>query len=385
MKRIYYIDWLRILAIIAVFFFHSSHFFDPFYWHVKNPQQSNSVLIFLAFLNIWIMPLFFFLSGASTIFGIQKPFKSYVTGKTTRLLIPFIMGVLLLIPPQKYVEALSHHTFTGGYFEFLKEYFTGGMFNYQIGINPLWIGVLSYHLWFLGHLLIISVAFFPLIRLIISKGELILNGISKATSFTGGALLMFIPIAIVRVILKRHFPDYTGWCDLTMYSLYFLWGFIYTRHEGLKQTIIKSRYVGLITGVVLFVSYILSFSMKETPFGELFQNYKVYGYYVFQEAGGALATWSWIVFIMAIGIKYLNHESKYRKPLNEAVLPFYILHQTVLLLIGYVVVQWSWGSWGKFGFIAGSSIFIIFAIYILGVRPFNLIRYLFGMGKKQQE
>jgi glucans biosynthesis protein C len=385
MKRIYYIDWLRILAILAVFFFHASHFFDPFYWHVKNPQQSNSVLLFLAFLNIWIMPLFFFLSGASSVFGIRKPFRSFVTSKTTRLLIPLIMGVLLLIPPQKYVEALSHQMFSGGYFEFLKEYFTGGMFNQKIGFSPLWIGVLSYHLWFLGHLLIISVVLFPAMRWITSKGDSMLNVICKITSFNGGALFMFIPIAIVRVILKKHFPDYTGWCDLSMYSLFFLLGFIYTHHEGLKQTLIQSRYAGLLTGFVLYSLYMISFSMKETPFGELFQNYKVYGYYVFQESAGAFAAWSWIVFIVATGMKYLNGESKYRQSLNEAVLPFYILHQTVLLLIGYVVVQWSWCNWGKFCFIAVSSLFTILIIYMFGVKPFNIIRFLFGMGKRQKE
>lgn len=383
MKRIYYIDWLRILAIITVYFFHSSRFFDPFYWHVKNPLQSETVLVFLAFVNLWIMPIFFFLSGASSIFGINKPFRSYINGKFTRLIIPFIVGVLLIVPPQKYVEALSHQTFSGGYFEFLKGYFTGGIFSHKIGISPLWFGALSYHLWFLGHLFVISVFLFPLMKFISHKGISILNGLYKATSFTGGALLMFIPIAIVRVILKRHFPDYTGWCDLVVYSLYFFWGFIYTLNNGLKQTLIRSQFPGLIIGIVLFVLYIISFSVKETPFGELFQNYKVYPYYLFQETAGALTTWCWMVFIMATGMKFFNSDSKYRQPLNEAVLPFYILHQTVLLLIGYFVVQWNWSSWGKFGFIAGASGFTIFVIYTMGLKPFNSVRFLFGMGRRQ--
>ena len=193
---------------------------------------------------------------------------------------------------------------------------------------------------------------------------------------------MFIPIAIFKVLLKRHFPDYTSWSDLIMYALYFLWGFIYIRHEGLKQTIIKSRYVALIVGSILFVLYIASFRVKDTMFGQLFQNYNVYSYYMFQESAGTLATWSWIIFIVAMGMKYLNRDSKYRQPLNEAVLPFYILHQTVLLLIGYVVVQWNWISWGKFGFIAASSLFLIAMVYMLGIKPFNFTRLLFGMGKK---
>jgi glucans biosynthesis protein C len=382
MKRIYYIDWLRIIAIITVYFFHSSRFFDPLYWHVKNPQQSESVLIFLGFVNLWIMPLFFFLSGASSIFGIKKPFKLYLNGKFKRLIIPYIIGVLLIIPPQKFVEGLSNHTFNGGYIDFLRGYFTGGIFNYNIGFSPSWIGVLSYHLWFLGHLAVISVFLFPLMRLIADKGESFLAWLKKVTSFKGGALLMFIPVALARVILKRHFPDYTGWCDLTVFSLYFLWGFIYTLNDGLKQNILRSQYPGLIIGTVLFVLYIVSFSVKETTYGQLFQNFKVYPYYVFQEVAGSLVTWSWIVFFLATAMRYLNSDSKYRQPLNEAVMPFYILHQTLLLLIGYIVVQWNWNSWGKFGFIAVSSGFIICAIYMLVIKPFNPVRYLFGMGRK---
>lgn len=383
MKRIYYIDWLRILAIITVFFFHTSHFFDPMYWHVKNPVKSESVLLFLGFVNLWIMPLFFFLSGASGMFGARKPFLSFLKNKSLRLLVPYILGVMLLIPPQKYVEGLSNHTFTGGYFDFLQAYFSGGIFNYPMGFDTLWIGAISYHLWFLGHLFLISLILFPVTRYLATKGDAILNQIYKLTSFTGGAILLFIPAGIASILLKEHFHDYTSWCDFAKYALIYLLGFIYTSHEGLKSTILKSRFVALAIGLTLTVMYFASFAVKETAFGQLFQNTQVYGFYVFQEAAGALVTWCWLIFIVAMGMKYLNKESKYREPLNEAVLPFYILHQTVLLLIGFVVVQWDWNSWSKFGFIAVSALFIISVIYTLVIKPFNFSRFLFGMSKKQ--
>lgn len=381
MKRIYYIDWLRISAIFIVFLFHSSHFFDPIYWHVKNPQTSQSVLLFLGFVNIWIMPLFFFLSGASALFGLKKPFPKFAVGKITRLLVPLIIGALILIPPQKYVEAVSHNTFSGSYMQFLPVYFGGRAFDYPMGFNAAWIGALSYHLWFLGHLFIISLALFPLLRWISRNGSAILNWLEKVTSFTGGVILLFLPIAVERVLLKKHFPEYTGWCDLIMYSLYFLLGFIFTIHEGLRKSLFRSRYVALATGTVLFIVYIISFNVKGTFIYELFQNNKIYAYYAFQESAGALATWTWIIFIISMGMNYLDRESDYRHQLNEAVLPFYILHQTVLLLIGYIVVQWNWSSWGKWGIIASSSLFVCLLIYILVIRPYNSMRFLFGMEK----
>ena len=385
MKRIYYIDWLRILAIITVFFFHTSHFFDPMYWHVKNPQQSESVLLFLGFINLWIMPLFFFLSGASGVFGARKPFLSFLKSKTLRLLVPYVMGVLLLIPPQKYVEALSNNKFTGGYFDFLQTYFSRGIFNYPIGFDPLWIGAISYHLWFLGHLFVISILFYHLMKYIDAKGESLMNRLNKMTSFSGGAVLLFIPVAIAGVLLKKHFPNYTSWADFAKYALFFFLGFLCTNNEGLKQSFLKSRFIALGIGLVLTVMYFASFGTKETTFGQLFQNNQVYGYYAFQETAGALITWCWIIFIVATGMKYLNKDTKYRQPLNEAVLPFYILHQTVLLLIGFVVVQWNWGNWSKFGFIALSALFTITIVYKLVIKPFNFTRFIFGMSKKPIE
>jgi glucans biosynthesis protein C len=382
MKRIYYIDWLRILAIVTVFFFHTSHFFDPMYWHVKNPVKSESVLLFLGFINLWIMPLFFFLSGASGVFGARKPFLSFLKSKTLRLLVPYVMGVLLLIPPQKYVEGLSNHTFAGGFFDFLQTYLSGGMFNYHIGFTPGWIGMIGYHLWFLGHLFLISLLLYPVLKYLDRKGEFILDRLFKITAFKGGAVLFFIPVAIAGILLKKHFPDYTSWCDFTKYAIFFFLGFLCTNNEGLKQSFLKSRFIALGIGLVLTVMYFASFSLKETTFGQLFQNNQVYAYYMFQEAAGALVTWCWIIFIVAMGMKYLNKESKYREPLNEAVLPFYILHQTVLLLIGFVVVQWDWNSWGKFGFIAVSALFTIVVIYTLVIKPFNFSRFIFGMSKK---
>ena len=142
-------------------------------------------------------------------------------------------------------------------------------------------------------------------------------------------------------------------------------------------------YIALAIGSVFFVVYMISFTVKDTFIYDLFQNNKVYAYYVFQESAGALATWTWMIFIISMGMKYLDRESGYRQQLNEAVLPFYILHQTVLLLIGYIVVQWNWSSWGKWGMIASSSLFVCALIYMLVIRPYNPMRFLFGMEKNK--
>ena len=207
--------------------------------------------MFVGFVNIWIMPLFFLLSGAAGIFGIKRSFREYSASKILRLLVPYIMGVIILIPPQKYLEALSQHHYTGNYLSFLGEYFSGGIFNYPIGFSSAWIGVIAYHLWFLGHLLVISLAMYPLLRYLSEKGGVIIEKIYKWVSFRGGLLLLFIPVAVIRILLKKSFPDYTSWADLAIFSMYFLLGFIVTKKNGFNNYFIRDRWVALFIGFVL--------------------------------------------------------------------------------------------------------------------------------------
>jgi surface polysaccharide O-acyltransferase-like enzyme len=379
MKRIYFIDWLRIIAIVMVFIFHNSRFFDTMYWHVKNPQQSQSVLYFVGFLNSWIMPLFFLLSGAAGIFGISKRFGPYLKSKITRLVIPYIFGVLVLIPPQKYLEALYHNHYSGGLLKYMTEYFSGGIIHYHMGFTPLWIGTLAYHLWFLGFLFLMSVILYPLMRFITNKGEKIVGFIYKSTLIPGSTLLYFLPLALTGILLKKSFPQYIDWADFALFTIYFLYGFIFIKHEGLRRNLLRDSIPALITGTLCIWAYGLSYSFPGTFLFNLFQDTQGYGFYVFHQSVSALTTWSWLVFILSLGMRYLEKDSVWRESLNEAVLPFYILHQTIILLIGYFVVQFPWNPWLKFALISSSSFFVITIIYILVIKPFNAARYLFGM------
>jgi glucans biosynthesis protein C len=385
MKRIYFIDWLRIIAIMVVFIFHNSRFFDTLYWHVKNPQQSEGVLMFVGFINIWIMPLFFLLAGAAGSFGINKPFGKYSISKILRLLVPYVMGVLLLIPPQKFLEAVTQHQYTQGYFGFLGEYFSGGIINYQMGFTPCWIGAMAYHLWFLGHLFVISVALYPILKYLSGKGTVIINHIYSRLSFYGGLLLLFIPVAIVRILLRKSFPEYTNWSDLAIFGTYFLLGFVLTQKETFKQYMVRDRFPALIIAICCTFAYFASYALKGTFLHDMFHDNQKFVPYMVGEATSALLTWSWLVFIMGLGVKYLNKEGSLRKPLNEAVLPFYILHQTVILIIGYFVVQWDWNNWAKFFIIFSCSLLITVAVYTFLIKPFNGVRFLFGMSKKEVE
>jgi hypothetical protein len=98
----------------------------------------------------------------------------------------------------------------------------------------------------------------------------------------------------------------------------------------------------------------------------------------------SIARWSWVAFVLSFGMKYLNVKSKLVTYGNEAVLPFYIFHQTIILCVGWFVIRWNMGILPKFLIIAVVSFALIMVLYELLVRRFNVVRFFFGMRPKKK-
>jgi len=94
--------------------------------------------------------------------------------------------------------------------------------------------------------------------------------------------------------------------------------------------------------------------------------------------------WFWILSLMGFGMAYLKSTNPLQSYANEAVLPFYILHQTVLLSIGYFVVRWQIPDVLKWAIIAVVSFAAILLIYEYLVRRWAVMRWLFGMKVRRQ-
>ena len=98
----------------------------------------------------------------------------------------------------------------------------------------------------------------------------------------------------------------------------------------------------------------------------------------------SFASWGWIVFILSLGARYLNFTNNSLTYANEAVLPFYILHQTVILLVGWFIIPLDLSILVKYLIIAVISFVIILGLYDLLIKRFNVLRFLFGMRLKKR-
>lgn len=380
-ERIYYIDWLRVLAILAVFLFHCSHIFDTMDFHVKNKETSEICLIFVASCNFWMMPLFFLLAGASSQFASKvRSSGQYVYERFKRLVIPFIIGVIVLVPPQFYVEALQKGHFSGNYIKFFSHNMEVLTKYWQP--SPVYFGSIGHHVWFLAFLFIYSVITIPIFRFLSSnKGQKIIEIFAGICSKPGRIYIFALPPALVYLVLKPISPSYNDWADFFNWLLVFIFGFIIYSRKEFTHAIAKHTYPALAASLVSLAACL----------GFLASGPDIKWYNVPDYSLGCMVfyllwvinTWSWMFFFLGIGSKILNFKNSLLAYTSEAVLPFYLLHQTVLLVVGYFVVKWNTGILIKFLVIAISSFSLTIGLYEFLVRRFQFIRLIFGMKPKK--
>src|SRR5512136_1600065 len=131
--RLYYLDWLRVLGILAVFVYHSTRLFNMEEWLVKNPTWYPWVEVWNRFATAWLMPLMFVISGASLFYALGKGeggikgAGAFVKDKALRLLVPWLAFILTHQSLQFYLNDLSHGRFSGPYFQYLPEYYPGSL------------------------------------------------------------------------------------------------------------------------------------------------------------------------------------------------------------------------------------------------------------------
>lgn len=365
-------DWLTVLAMLIVFFFHCARFFNYEDWHVKNNQLDEVMTIFVAVVAQWIMPLFFVLSGISSYYSLRsRTSNRYIRNRFQRLVIPLLFCTfVVLIPVQVWIEHVSHSQFDGSFIEFYPHYFEGF---YAFGGNFAWMGL---HLWYLEILFIFTLLTLPLFLYL--KKARIQELIAEAATFfakNGAIFLLGIPIFMIELVVNLQ-PDgvgtraFGGW-SLFTYLIVFVIGFLIASDLRYRETMERSRFISLALGIFT-TSLILFFPIDLSSFGD-FIEYTVTVFF------RPFNSWFWLVAILGFGSKYLNFNNKVLQYAREAVLPFYILHQTVIVIIGFYIADWETSIMVKYFTLSTLSFIVIVAIYGILVRRVNMLRFLFGM------
>ena len=129
-------------------------------------------------------------------------------------------------------------------------------------------------------------------------------------------------------------------------------------------------YCGLV-GFALFLTIILNFEDS------------IYVHFI-EALVKVFNLWSWILTLFGYAAKYLNKASKPLSYANEAVYPFYILHQTIIIIIGFYIMDLDWGIVPKLTVMVTFTFLITWIIYDFGIRRWKIIRPLFGLKLKKK-
>jgi hypothetical protein len=158
--------------------------------------------------------------------------------------------------------------------------------------------------------------------------------------------------------------------------VFFIIGYLIPADERFTEGLKRHGWVCVALGIAGFGG--LVFMVLELGYNPLLGE-SFSAIYVLFQIVWSIASWSWVVFVFSLGAKYLNFNNKVLAYANEAVLPFYILHQTMILLVGWYVIPIEMSIPLKYMIISTSSFVLIMALYELLIKRINALRLMFGM------
>jgi glucan biosynthesis protein C len=368
-SRQYYLDWLRAGAMFLLVFFHTGRLFNFDPWHIKNASENFAIHVFTRVLDVWLMPLFFIVAGAAVWFSLgRRTSWQFSRERVFRLLVPLIFGMLVIVPPQVYVERIFDGDFSGSFFAWYPNTFHGTYSNDTAATGNLsW-----HHLWFLAYLFVFSLLLLPLFKYLRrdDKKELI-SRMGKFFSRPGTILIPAAPLIVYEIFLLPIYGTgnhnlYADWRNFLFYLTVFFCGFLLVSENQITRTVWRRRYAFLAAALVILIFiYLVETEVFSIPGWALLALY-------------AIDCWLWLLAIVGVTIHFLNFDNAVRRYANDAVLPVYILHQTLIVVFGFYVVTWDIPIVAKY-FIIVLAVFVSALAIYEAIRRVNVTRFLFGI------
>lgn len=364
------LDWLRVTAFGLLIFYHAGMAWSGWSWHVTSPDSLEGLREAMRFLNRWRMPLIFVVSGAAIMLALgDRTPGAFVRDRLKRLLLPLGFGMVVIVPPQVYLERLYSGQFTGSFLQWLPHAFDGV---YPKG-NMSW-----HHLWFVAYVLVLTLVLLPVFLWARSEaGQAAVTKAGRTAARYGLHWAMVLPLAASTLWLAPISWNINGlvgdWNGLVSYGSLLLYGAFIFGSSDLLSALQRQRLFSLAVGIAAYA--FLYFGYFE---GTVRPTIPASARPVFALLS-AINVMAWLFAIIGFAHRYLTRRPAFLAEATEAVYPFYLIHQTVTVVAVWVLL--TIGVPPLLGFIA--AVVATFAgtwlIYAGLVRPWRWIRPLFGM------
>jgi peptidoglycan/LPS O-acetylase OafA/YrhL len=372
-SRLVFLDWLRILAFFLLIFYHTGMYYVTWDWHVKSPHASDTLEPLMLMSAPWRLGLLFLVSGAASAFMLGKTSPGrFLRRRAWRLLVPLAFGMLAIVPPQSWLEVVEKVGYSGSYLDFMKLYLTayhGFCRGTDCLILPTWN-----HLWFVAYLFVYT-AVLALVAALC--GGHIATWSERVTQWLSGWRVLVLPalaLGGLRLLLAARFPTthalVDDWYSHAHYFALFMLGFLLARQPRFWSTAAEWRRVALgaaIAGWALLVLY-------AAHFGDAAEWMR----WTMRVVAGGLE-WSAIIAASGYARVHLDRDNAARRYLTQAVFPFYIVHQTVIVVLAHAMKPAALPPLAE-GMLL---VMLAFAACFLSheiVRRVPLLRPLFGLG-----
>ena len=377
-ERRFDLDWVRILAFMLLILYHVGMYYVTWEWHVKSPHASSAIEPLMQLSSPWRLSLLFLVSGVATAYLLARQGAvSFLRGRSTRLLIPLVFGMAVIVPPQSYLEVVEKLSYPGSYAEFWRLYATGFHGFCSDGkclLLPTWN-----HLWFVAYLWVYTVTLYATARLMPALVPWLRRLAERRLAGLGILLWPLVYLCTIRVVLAPHFPANHAlvgdWYNHALYFGVFLLGFALAGTRSAWPGLERIRWQSLGFAIVcwaLISGYFGYYADDAAQPPEALMNTMriVYG----------AEQWLAIAAILGFARRHLCIDSPARRYLTTAIFPVYILHQTVIVVTAHALKPASLYPPVEALLLVLVTVSVCLLIYEV-VRRIPLLRPLFGLAR----
>ena len=301
----------------------------------------ESIWTLMSMINVWRIPLLFFVSGMGVCFAIRRRnWKQLIIERTRRILLPFLFGIVFIVP--------IHMVIWQNYY------------NQDINFMPQ-----QGHLWFLKNIFIYVVVLSPIFFYFKKyKDGSLMKWIKQLFSSPLGFLLVIGAMVAEGILMN---PETYEMYALTTHGfvlglLAFLFGFVFVLSgETFWPVVLKWRWIFLTLAFSMYLVRVFVFNLNAP------------NYYMGIESP------LWIFAMFGIAYRFLNKPSSTLTYLSQGAYPIYIIHMIFIYVGCLIILPLGIAVILKFLLLAAFTFLGSFALYDLVIRRVAFLRPLFGL------
>lgn len=376
-QRRHDLELLRIMALSILIFYHTGMLYvSGWDFHYKSDYQSETLANWMLLVNPWRMSLLWFISGVALRHALHK-YGSWISlrQRCVRLLLPLLFGVLFVVPPQLYVEMAGKAQLPTDY-SYLDFYCAFWQWNHPL-FAEYTRGILPHmdvnHLWYLRELwkfslllIVLHFAWKKVDKIFPTACAAIKN--RSVNSSHGGSLSTLLILSLVALDVA-HLDDRnkTG-------LLFLLAGYFLASATAFWQHVFQARRQYLIGAAVLYILLLCMYNLvwlvptrKEQA-------------WVDPTAAIIYRFYAGCCIMAALGYaRYFGERFQdFSQHWSEAVLPVYILHQSLLIVAAYALKPYALGAVVEPMLVIVLTVAGSYLAYLVIAR-INVLRVCFGL------